>query len=191
MANVNRVNGFTPVRHLNGAPYNGQVNRYCFTTADGTATFVGDLVKLSGTGHTDGTPSLAQAAAGDAVIGVLVGLEPDPTNLGLRHRTASTFRYAYVADDPSLIFEAQEDSVGNNLAVTEIGLCTNVTVGAGVTATGASGMQIDSSDTATDSAGQLRIMRLVPREDNAIGTNAKWEVMIAEHSYNGGTAVDV
>lgn len=191
MANVDRANGLTPVRHLNGAPYNGQVNRYCFLTGDGTATFVGDLVKLSGTGHTDGTPAIAQAAAGDASIGVLVGLEPDPTNLGLKHRTASTFRYAYVADDPHLIFEIQEDSVGGALAVTEIGLCTNVVVGSGNTSTGASGMQLDSSDVSTDTAGQLRILRLVPRDDNAIGSLAKWEVQIAEHSLNGGTAVDV
>lgn len=191
MANQDRPSGLKPVRHLNGAPYNGQVNRYCFLAADGTATFVGDLVKLSGSAHTDGTPSIAQAAAGDAAVGVLVGLEPDPTNLGLKHRTASTLRYAYVADDPSLIFEIQEDSAGGALTVAEVGLCTNVIVAAGNTTTGASGMELDSSDTATDTAGQLRILRLVPREDNAIGDNAKWEVQIAEHSLNGGTAVDV
>lgn len=191
MANADRPNGLKPIRHLSGAPYNGQANRYAFLAADGTATFIGDLVKLSGTAHTDGTPAIAQAAAGDAAIGVLVGLEPDPTNLGLRHRTASTLRYAYVADDPSLIFEIQEDSDTSTLAVTEVGLCANVVVGSGSTTTGASGMELDSSDVSTDTAGQLRILRLVPREDNSIGTNAKWEVQIAEHSLNGGTAVDV
>lgn len=188
---ADRPNGFTPVRHLSGAPYNGQVNRYCFLAATGTACFVGDLVKLTGTAHTDGTAEIAQAAAGDACIGVVVGFEPDYSNLNTRYRLASTLRFAFVADDPQLIFEAQEDSDGNNLAATEIGLCTNVVVGTGSTTTGNSAMEIDSSDTATDAAGQLRIMGLVKREGNAYGTNARWEVMIAEHSYNGGTAVDI
>lgn len=190
MANTDRPSGLKPIRSLTG-PYTGQCNRYAFLAADGTATFIGDLVKLSGTAHTDGTPAIAQAAAGDAAIGVLVGLEPDPTNLGSKYRVASTFRYAYVADDPNLLFEIQEDSDGAALAVTAVGLCTNVVVGSGSTTTGNSAMELDSSDTGTDTAGQLRIIRLVPREDNAVGDYAKWEVQIAEHSLNGGTAVDV
>lgn len=192
MANSNKPFGLKPLRLLSGAPYNGQVNAYCFLAADATATFIGDLVKLSGSADSiTGYPSIAQVAATDTSVGVLVALEPDPTDLSLNYRKASTRRIAYVADDPALVFAIQEDSVGAALAITEVGLCTDIAaVGSGSTVTGLSAMVLDSSDTAT-AAGQLRIMRLAQTPGNIIGNYAVWEVLIAEHSYSGGTAVDV
>lgn len=188
MANVSRVNGLRPVRTLSGTPF--KIEEYILLAADGTATFIGDLVKLSGTGHTDGTPAIAQAAAGDAAIGVVVGFAPDPTNLGLNYRTASTLRRAFVVVGTDVVYEIEEDNVGNDIAATDIGKCGDVAVAAGSTTTGASGMTLDSSNVAAvDAGGQLRVLRLVPREDNAIGTAAKWEVILAEHSYLGATDI--
>ena len=46
MANVNRANGFTPVKHLNGSPYNGQVNVYEVPAGETIPVFIGDLVEL-------------------------------------------------------------------------------------------------------------------------------------------------
>src|SRR5258708_5217607 len=71
MANISRVNGFRPVKHLDGSPYNGQVNKYWVAAGDGTALFVGDIVKLSGTSDTDGNASVIQVAAGNTPVGVL------------------------------------------------------------------------------------------------------------------------
>lgn len=188
MANTDRVNGLRPVRTLSGTPF--KIDEFVLLAADSTATFVGDLVKLSGTGHTDGTPAIAQCAAGDAAIGVVVGFAPDPTNLELKHRTASTLRKAYVITSTDAVYEIQEDSDGGAMAVTDIGKCGDVVVAAGSTTTGASGMELDSSNVqAVDAGGQLRVLRLVPRDDNEIGTNAKWEVIIAEHSYLGATDI--
>lgn len=189
MANADRVNGARPVRYLNGAPWNGKVNRYYIPSTDGTATFVGDFVKSAGSADADGVPTIAQAAATDALLGVIVGFEPNPDNLSLMYRVASTARYALVCDDPDVIFEIQEDSVGNTLAATEVGNNGDITVASGNTSTGASGMELDSSNvvaTGTGSA-QLRVLRLVNRADNEIGANAKWEVLINEHEHKSTT----
>jgi hypothetical protein len=47
MANVSRVNGFKPVKHFSGAPYNGQANIYEVSVSETIPIFVGDLVVRS------------------------------------------------------------------------------------------------------------------------------------------------
>jgi hypothetical protein len=188
MANVSRINGLRPVRTLSGTPF--KIEEMCLVAADNTATFIGDLVKLSGTGSADGIPAVAQCAAGETAIGVVVGFAPDPTNLNLLYRTASTLRKCYVVVGTDVVYEIQEDSDAGDMAVTDIGKCGDVVVGSGSTTTGFSAMQLDSSNVqAADAGGQLRVLRLVPREDNAIGTNAKWEVVIAEATLLGATDI--
>lgn len=188
MANLDTPFGFKPVKHLLGTPWNGKTNVYYVPSTDGTAIFKGDAVKGAGSADATGKfPSVAQAAAGDLIRGVVVGfgdnpytmLHPDTPNRD--YRPVSTAMYVFVVDDPFVIFEIQEDSTGNNLAATEVGLSTNLVVGSGSTATGKSAMELDSSDTATDGNGQCKILRVVDREDNALGTNCKWEVLIVEH----------
>lgn len=193
MANVDKPNGFRPIRYLNGAPYNGAVSRYVFPAADGTATFIGDLVKLSGTGDaTTGLRTIAQAAAGDAVIGVLVGLEVDPTNLNTpQYRAASTRRIAYVADDPNLLFVAQEDGDTDPLEMVDNGLNVNVVVGTGSTVTGASAMEIDSNTEATTATLPLKLIEPVQTPDNELvaagQTGTRWVVKINNHQLQSGT----
>jgi len=200
MANLDRPSGFTPVKHLNGSPWNGKANVYYIPSTDNTDTFIGDAVKLAGSADPTGMyPTVAQAAAGDeTIVGVIIGfgLQPEvmgnPDNPNMKYRAASTAMYALVVDDPWTIFEIQEDSVGAALAVTEVGLNTNIVVGSGSTTTGKSGMELDSSDTASDTAGQLRILRAVNRPDNALGDHCKWEVLIVEHAYREQpTTVDI
>ena len=187
MANADNPSGARPIRHLTGAPYNGQSNRYCLPAADGTATYIHDLVKFGGTADADGIPTIAQAAAGDALlVGAVVGLEVSPTDLTLMYRSASTLRYAMVSDSPDIIYEMQEDSVGGALAATDVGENCDIIVAAGSATSGVSAMELDSSTHATTTA-QMRVIRLVQRADNAIGTNAKWEVLINEHAFKSTT----
>lgn len=188
MANSDRPAGLRPVMHGNGAPYNGAANLYYIPSTDGTAVFIGDAVKSAGSADASGVATVAQCAAGDAILGVVVGFRPDPTNLGLQYRTASTNRYVYVADAPDLIFEIQEDSVGGALAATDIGNNVDIVVGSGSTTSGLSGMEADTSTKNTTSQ-QLRIVGLVQRPDNEIGTNAKILVMINEHERKTTTGV--
>jgi len=44
-------------------------------------------------------------------------------------------------------------------------------------------MELDSSDVANTATLPLRILRLVDREDNAIGTHAKWLVKLNTHTH--------
>lgn len=187
MANGNAPSGLSPVRHRNGAPYNGATERYYIPASDTTAVFVGDCVKSLGSADADGVASVIQAAAGDTIRGVVTAVLPETTS-SLSYRAASTARYVLVADDPDLMFEVQEDAVGGALAVTDVGLNADIVVAAGSTFTGKSGMQLDTSDKKTGAA-QLRILGFVQRADNVVGANAKVLVMINEHELSSTTGV--
>lgn len=188
MANVSRVNGLRPVKHINGSPWNGQVNRYWIAAADGTATFVGDIVKLSGTADVDGTASVVQAAAGNRPVGVIVGMEPNPLDLTQNYRPASqnlanqnAGRWVYVCDAPDVIFEVQSNGT---TSVADVGLNGDVTVGAGSTTTGQSGMQWDDATKQTTSTLVLQLVGFVPRSDNELGVaSAKLLVRFNVHQY--------
>lgn len=186
MANTNRVNGFRPVKYLNGAPWNGQVTRYSIPASDNTAVFVGDLVKLSATADSNGIRGVVQAAASDACIGVVVGFEVDPTNLNTpQYRVGGTLRYALVVDDPNVIFEAQEDGDTDPLEMVDAGLNVNFVVGSGSTTTGASGMQIDSNTEGTGATLPLKLIEPVQRADNELvaagQAYTRWLVKINNH----------
>lgn len=193
MANVDSAFGLIPVCDFGGAPYSGQANRYFIPATDGTATFVGDAVKLAGSADSDGVPTIAQAAAGDTICGVVVAFDPvegagaDGRDSTI-HRAASTARYAWVADDPGLLFLVQEDSDGGALAAADVGNNADLIVGTGSATTGRSAMEIDSSTKATTTA-QVRVVRLWNAPDNEIGTNARWLVRIVEHLNATATGV--
>ena len=197
MANIDAPFGFRPVGHISGAPWNGKVNMYLYS--DSNTLFMGDPVKLAGSSGAAGTvvngidvegmATIVRAAAGDALLGVVVGFLPLQSNLEVLHAQASVNRIALVVDDPDTVFEAQEDSVGNNMDADMVSLCTDmITYAAGNTTTGRSIIELDSSDTAT-AAGQFRILGLSKRVGNAMGANALWRVTIAEHQLR--TATDI
>ena len=195
MANSDTPFGFKPVKHLNGNPWNGKTNVYYIPATDATATFRGDAVKSAGAATADGMyPTVAQAAATDTIRGVVIGFSDTPyinvnqDNLLENYRAASVARYAFVVDDPDVIFEIQEDSVGNSITAAMVGLSTDIVVGSGSTTTGLSAMELDSSDTAT-AAGQCKILRAVNRPNNALGDHCKWEVLIIEHEMRSSTDV--
>lgn len=195
MANSDTPFGFKPVKHLSGAPWNGKANVYYIPSTDGTAVFKGDAVKSAGSADATGKyPTVAQAAATNSIRGVVIGFGDNPNvmiqaDYPLRqYRPASVAMYCLVVDDPFVIFEVQEDSVGNSIGADMVGLSTDIVVGNGSTTTGKSAMELDSSDTAT-AAGQCKILRLVNREDNELGNYAKWEVLLIEHEMLSSTDV--
>ncbi len=186
MANVDRVRGLHPVKKIDGSQ-SGVVNTYFIPASDGTAVFIGDAVKSGGSADADGVPTVIQAAAGDTIRGVVVGIVPE-TSESLMYRAASTARYVLVNDDPDTVFEIQEDSVGGALAAANVGQNADLIVAAGDTASARSGMELDSSSAAGTTA-QLRILGLAKRADNEIGDNAKWLVSINEHELKSTVGV--
>lgn len=195
MANTSRVNGFQPVKDLNGAPWNGQATRYVVAAADTTALFVGDLVKLAGTTGTGdylGIRGVTQAAASDALVGVVVGFDIVPDSLNTpQYRAASTQRGVWVVDDPNALFVAQEDGASTPIAMADVGLNVNFVVAAGSTVTGASGMQIDSNTTTTTATMSLKLIEPLLVSNNELTTSGqsytRWVVKINNHQLSAGT----
>lgn len=195
MANSDAPFGLRPVRFLSGAPYNAaaSVKGYAFDTS--TALAIGDPVVLQGTSNTDGIPQYKRAAAAGPIDGVIVGLysdvgEDDWVVLRDNNRTipADTTSGAYVAvavPAPDLLFEVQEDSVGENVVAAEVGLHANLVFAAPSAVNGISQVELDSSTAAADTTNGLavKIQSLVERPDNATGANAKWYVTVVNSTY--------
>jgi len=193
MANTDAPFGLKPVKHSNGAPYNGAARAYYIPASYGTALGVGDPVVVTGTTNTaqyvDWVPgslpeiNKATAAGGNYITGVIVGFEPNRDNLSQQYNPASTERVAYVADDPDLIFEIQEDGDTTPLAATSASANADLIFTNAVdTASGISGVELDSTTVDTTNTLQLRIHRLAQRPDNAIGAYAVWEVSVNLHT---------
>lgn len=197
MANTNRVGaGARPVKHMSGAPYNGQFNYYEIPAGDGTATAVGDFVIVDSTAGTERFSTCIRAGASGQLtdltatplLGVIVGFKVDPTNLNTpQYRTASTKRIAMVADAPDLIFEIQD---GGTVPCTWtlIGMNTGITATAVTAATGASNMATGTTAPAGTIALPLRVVGIVDSPDNSSATVAgeayqKLLVMINTHRY--------
>lgn len=185
MANSDAAFGLKPVRYLSGAPYNGACNRYHMPATDSTAVYIGSLVKLGGTADTRGVATVTAAAATNAVVGVIVGVEATTAG-ATTYRAASTARYVYVADDPNLVFEIQEDSDSATCAATDVGLNANLTGTSGSTITGLSNTELDTSSKGTTATLDFQIIGLADRPDNEIGANAKWLVRLNNHQFVDG-----
>lgn len=202
MANADRPTGFSPVQMITGAPYNGQVNIYAILAADTNGFAIGDPVATSASGGTDtGVPAVTIGVAGAAWRGIIVGLfdtegvnsqmpgvvKVDNPNSTVRPAAAQTKDwYALVVDDPNVVFEVQEVSGGTALTAADIGLNANAVAG---TNNGfVSGWELNNATEAGTATLNCKILRLAPREENAIGEHAKWWVTINNHEFRAGTA---
>ena len=186
MANVDRPNGFKPVRHLNGMPWNGQTNKYYVASG---VVYIGDpVIAETGTADDDGIPAVIVAAAGsEDIIGICIGIDMATQSEDVNANYITAGGYISVVDDPSVIFEVQEDA---NMGVAGIGKnCDMITYATGNTTSGTSIMELDSSEV-TANAATFRVLRAVQRVDNdPTLTNAKFEVYIVEHAYNHTTSL--
>lgn len=190
MANADTPFGLRPVAMADGSPYSASIRAYSTAAGDGTAIFLGDPVILSGTSQTiDGViyADVDQAATGDVIAGVVVGVKP-VTRDSLTYRAASTQRIVYVETGPNVIFEIQEVSGGTALAAADIGLNANFVVGSGSTTTGMSGVELNNSGEATTNTLDLKIVGFVNRADNEIGEHAKWLVQINRSQWSNQVA---
>lgn len=186
--------GFKPVRYLSGKPWSGTLMRCVGLSSYGTALFPGDLVALvTGGGDEAGSadpntgailPSVEAAAAGARILGAVVSVDPNRSDLSVIHRAASTERQLMVAvAEPGLIFEATADAAIN---INAIGNTYDHNASAGSATTGLSGHDIDVATAGTGSGG-LQLVGIRNDADNlstissGAGTTATiWEVVIAE-----------
>lgn len=177
MANVDNPNGLTPAWGLTGG-YPGRIDR--FYTTDGTAIYVGGLVKPSGTADADGLMAVTgNVATGADVLGVVVGVEP-VTRDSLLYKAATTNRYVYVCTDPNMIYEVQDDGAATPAATTVGNVADLVGFTSGDTATGRSAIEISMASVSAsgDGSEDVIIIGLVQRPNNVFGVNANWLVKL-------------
>jgi hypothetical protein len=198
MANPNSPFGARPVRHRSGAPFNGAARLY-YVPASLAAMYVGDFVALAGSantaeyyGNAPGTlPTVAIATSGTAVtsgsttvlVGAVVGFFSEQATSPV-YNPANTARGVWVADDPELVFEIQDDGVAT-LAATDVAgnYAINVATQSPSTATGRSGHTMGTTNDVTNVGAQLKMLGLSKRSKNALGQYAVWDVIINNHAY--------
>jgi hypothetical protein len=195
MANSDARFGLRPITQGNAGGFTGKVRRYYVPSTYGTPLYIGDPVVKTGTTNTaasglgkEWAPGVLQevnkatAGATNEITGAIVGFDVDPNNLDKAYNPASTARVVIVADDPHQEFEIQADS-GAAVAATDIGANADVIyTHAGNDTTSLSGAELDTSAMSADATFQLTILGLIPRENNALGTNAKLRVRINLHT---------
>ncbi len=197
MANANVPRGLYNPRHRNGAPYNGGGRIYHVPASYGTALYIGDpVIIVTDASDANGIQTVARASAGGGAyaIGAIIGMASRPEAVWTQdkglYRPASTLGYVLVADDPDLLFEIQEDSVGGVMTIGAVGRNADLIAGSGSAVTGWSGFQLDSSTLQTTNTLQLRIVDALRAPDNDPGdTYAKWLVSINLHSLRNLTGV--
>lgn len=186
MANTDQPSGFTPVGTTDGSDWHGKLRTVQFADDYAASAFVGDVVKLTGTGSVDGKYEQVEvAAAGDANIGAIVEILPsfeDEGSLTQMYKPASTERLAKVCFGSEVLYEVQEDSDGAALATTDIGSDIDLIAGTGNTITNISGQEIDSST--AGSGTQFRIRHIARREDNELGDFCRWIVTVNDNQDN-------
>jgi len=189
MANVNAADGFSPVRHLTGAPFNGQGQLCYLASGESNNIFIGDLVTPAGSADTvTGAPTVTRAAAGDKIAGAVIGFDVSAgltPNLNIAYRPASTAMYVYVSTATDLIYEVQ---AFGTVSATDVGLNADLKTGTGSTTTNRSGFSLDSSTTSTTSTLGFHIMRAVQKPNNALGQYVRLEVIPNVHAYAPNTA---
>lgn len=181
MASV--LSGFRPVAHIGGSSFNGQIRKYMISASDTQATNVGDFVQLSDNDALVDPvgfgvfPAVERIGSGTAVpiVGVIVGFEPDYTNLNApNYRAASTRRVCYVCDAVDTIFAGPQDAVGGVVAAASVGLNVAINLGtAGTSGAYNSGMSVDSSTVATTATLPLQIIGVTSAPDNDVTSTTR------------------
>lgn len=175
MPNANAPRGLQVFGPLLGA------KMYKIAAAYGTALFIGDPVAR----NNQGDIIIATAGAGNYVLGALLGLfDANFCPMATPHLVAATagVHYGLVADDPMQLFCAMEDSVGNNLALTDLAANVDLIAGAGGSAnTGLSGWMLDSSTAGAGATVQCRLIDYYRDPGLAIGQFMRWVVRITYH----------
>lgn len=211
MPNAAAPFGLRPSHNITGSDYHGQSRLYRIPSTDTVAYSIGDVVidaaggdvktgvsdvilygtrgSTSTSGNTRGViVGFATAAGNVGGSTAIVGGDPDASSLMIIPATKTKAYYVYVCDDPSMIYEAQT----NTIASTAFNKNTGLVVGAAPTATSPNCKTIiDGASATTTSTLPIKIVGAPERIDNDLtspGTNAYIWVMLNTHNLNSPTA---
>jgi len=201
LANVINPSGFQPIRTVSGSPYTGGGNMYYIPASDGSAYYIGDLVTTVAGADANGVPQIGKAASAatrlrGAIVGVYVVPPNGPTSLNgaalpleLISIPASKSKdyYVLVADDPELLFEAQDDGT-TNLGASAANKNIDFTVATPSGNGQISASVLKNSTVATTSTLPLKLIGLKQVTNNQLTNYARWVVKINVHELGGQTA---
>jgi len=128
-------------------------------------------------------PSIVVATGGttNKLLGSIVGFEVLPTDLfKAGYNAANTARIVYVADDINQEFAIVDDGVGT-LAITDVGLNANLTMGTVDAFTNIDSTSLDTTTPAATVGFQLKILSLLDTPSNEVAIYATWRVKINNH----------
>jgi hypothetical protein len=210
MANVARINGFKPVKHLTGAPYNGQANIYEVPAGEAIPVFIGDLVQLSASAPTANYPAVKSVAtattavnmAAVPVVGAVLGIFNAKIDVDGKmtagsvaldipiYRPASTKQFVLVADSIDLIYEANSAGV---ISAADIGLNVDIAsadeTSSGALATGSSPMAIATTAASASATRPLQVVGFSTKVDNdPASANARVLVRVTTHAFGNAIA---
>jgi hypothetical protein len=126
--------------------------------------------------------------------GAIAGFVPQPeynmtatASLGTMYRLASTARYAWVVQDPLVIYEAEESGTNSYVSATNnpVNKLLDITAAAGSATTGISGYTLTGAQGGATTDKPFRVLRLTQRVDNYNSTASDtspywhWDVMMA------------
>jgi len=165
--------GLRPVRSLVGGGNNSGITRqYLITDTYTTSIFYGDIVHIV----TAGTVEKLTTTNSGAPLGVFLGCSYTDPTLGYKLHsnmwlasTAASDAYAYVCDDPTMLYTIQSDE---SVVRASVGLNFSVVQTAGNTAIGMSKIALDGNTGNTTNTLPVRLVdfnrnQVVPA--NAVG----------------------
>ena len=173
MANLDAAFGLRPVGK-GGGPYDGQTLE-CFIATASTTTdvFIGDVVKIGPASSTLGHPGvIIITSAKDQAFGVVTSFRATPKDLEIQYGKKATDRTCQVVlADSTTFYEVQADGV---MEAGDVGLNSELVLGAGSTVTGLSGYELQANAVTSSIGDMFQVFGFVDRPDNDLTlTNAK------------------
>lgn len=173
---VNAPLGLVANSYYGGAPWTGMVYPYQITPAYATSLFEGDLVTM-----VSGLLTRYAAGGGAAAmpVGVFWGCRYTDTNGVVQFSKywpastsvfAGTIAVANVIVDPNTIFTVQCNATDTPTTANAINKNADIVVGTGNTATGQSGLTLDTNTFAATATLPLHIIGFDPIPGNVSGT---------------------
>jgi len=200
MANANTPRGLSPVKSITGAPFNEQGRLYAIASDSSNTYAIGDVVKVAGGSDTNGIAYVSKAASTDTPVGVIVGFRVSDPGVSLQGTTlalntlylplSAGLRYAFVVDDPNVIFQVEGDATG--VAAADVFKNAGLTITANQTTLGqaqplSNTVLNASSILATSASGSLalplQIIGLEQIENNAVGAYSNVLVKWNKHQF--------
>lgn len=169
MANVDAKLGIRPMEGQNN-----RARRFPVNAADGSAAiFKNDPVLIADSGGVK-----ANGTSSAAFLGGVIDLY-DSTMVPVSYLTASTDGFATVITNPVMRYQIQ---CSGTLTASCVGDCADFIANAGNTSTGNSKYELSSTLKGAGNSGQVRILGLVEREDNAWGALCDVVVIPAQNA---------